>query len=409
MGDGLIRSMTRWLGPALAFPVLLAGCEEQLTVPGRCPELCPGGQPVVRDTIVLAIPGSDTTFAGYSGLGEITSLLVSNGLAAGEARAWIRFPQRADSVRVSEINRAYTMDSVIIAVNLVARDTLVDGLKFYLHRLPYSVDTLATFAEIDAALTPATLLDSIEVADSVRSGTVRVKITDSAAMANLIPPDDSGRLALGVRLVAAEPTGARLGTIGGASGAASFTTYVKAVGVTDTALQRQTIALTADSNGYVRDNGNTPFDPDLLYLGRVPTTRTLLRFPVPDFLLDSSVVLVRATLELTPAEPLIGLRGDAATIEARGVARDIGAKSTPNFLFGGSARLPELTPDRVGVDVREVVQLWRTEDGLPPTLLVALTPDGGSFHQPVFFSTRSPTGTPRLRLTYLRPSSVEQP
>ena len=82
----------------LAGLLWVAGCEEELTVPGRCPELCPGGQPTVFDTVIPALEASDTTFFGYSGHLGITSLLVSNGLEAGEARAWVRFPERSDSI-----------------------------------------------------------------------------------------------------------------------------------------------------------------------------------------------------------------------------------------------------------------------------------------------------------------------
>ena len=38
--------MRLWL-VFLLSALVLAGCEEELTVAGQCPELCPGGQPVV--------------------------------------------------------------------------------------------------------------------------------------------------------------------------------------------------------------------------------------------------------------------------------------------------------------------------------------------------------------------------
>ena len=55
--------MSRWI-LFLASVLVLAGCEEELTVPGQCPELCPGGQPAVLDTIVYATEGSDTAYFG---------------------------------------------------------------------------------------------------------------------------------------------------------------------------------------------------------------------------------------------------------------------------------------------------------------------------------------------------------
>jgi hypothetical protein len=392
----------------LAGLLWVAGCEEELTVPGRCPELCPGGQPTVFDTVIPALEASDTTFFGYSGHLGITSLLVSNGLEAGEARAWVRFPERSDSITVAAVRHAYTVDSVAFVFSVVARDTLVDDLKLYLHKAPLTFDSLSTFADLEAALTPETLIDSLEVADSVRIGQVRLVISDSATLANLIQPADTGRLALAVRMGAEAPTGVRLSAIGGGAGGAGFITYAR-VDVPDTAQQRQTLTLTAATNGFALQVTGEPTNPDLLYVGRVPSTRSFIRFPIPGFFSDSSVQLVRATLELTPAEPIIGLRGDAGIVDVRGLIKDIGAKSAPFFSANGSASLPESSSGVFRIEVLDVVDLWRLgENGLVPTLLLALAPDGGSFHRPVFHSTRSAEG-PRLRITYVRPSQVEQP
>ena len=66
--------------------------------------------------------------------------------------------------------RAYTVDSVLVNVTLVARDTLVDGLKVYLYRLPSTVDSTVTFADVDSQLVEANLIDSIAVPDTLNSG-----------------------------------------------------------------------------------------------------------------------------------------------------------------------------------------------------------------------------------------------
>lgn len=401
--------MKPWL-LLLASLVWLAGCEEELTVPGQCPELCPGGQAIVRDTIVLATEGSDSAFFGYTSRAATSSLLVSDGIEAGEARAWIRFPKRADSVTVVGIVRSYKVDSVVFTVNLIVRDTLVDGLRLIVHRAPLTWDTLTTFADVDAALRPDAIIDSLSIPDSVRSGPVRLTITDSTALANLIPVADSGVLALGFRVRAVEPTGVRLGSLAGASGAAAFATYVKADSVTDTTTARQVLSLTADANHFVRDNDVVAPDPNVLYVGGVPSYRSILRFVLPPIIKDSSVRLVRATLELTPAEPLVGLRSDAAAMDGVGVTKDIGAKSAPATFASASALLPsDGSTDLFRLDMRTVVERWRGPAGLPPTVMIALAPEGGSFNLPAFRSTRAAVGKPRLRLTYVLPSPVEQP
>ncbi len=64
------------------------------------------------------------------------ALLTSNGLPASEDRAIYRFASRLDSITVSGAPRAYAVDSVLFALTLVARDTLVTGLKIFLYRLP---------------------------------------------------------------------------------------------------------------------------------------------------------------------------------------------------------------------------------------------------------------------------------
>ena len=393
----------------LTLLLLLVGCEEELTVPGRCPELCPGGQPTVFDTIIPAIDAGDSSFFGYSGHGALTALLVSDGLEAGEARAWTKFPERPDSITVVGTRYAYTVDSVVFTFFLLARDTLVDDLKLFLHRAPRTIDSLATFEDISAALVPETLIDSIMVPDSVRSGTIQVKISDSTTLANLIPADDTGRLALAVRMNAEESTGIRLSAMGGSGGGGRFITYAR-IDVADTSLQRQTLALNSEDNGFALADQDEPIDPDLLYVGRVPSSRSLLRFQVPEFFNDSAVRLVRATLQLTPAEPILGLRGDPGVVDVRGTSVDIGAKSTPFFQVNGSKALPASSSDVFEIEILDVVQFWRLgEAGLAPTLVLALAPDGGSFHRPVFFSTRQALDGPRLRITYLRPSAVEQP
>jgi hypothetical protein len=401
--------MRLWIG-FLVSVLVLAGCEEELTVPGQCPELCPGGQPVVLDTIILATENSDTAFFGYSDRSAISSLLVSDGLDAGEARGWVRFAPRSDSVTVGGIVRSYKTDSVVFTVNIVVRDTLLHGLKLIAHRVPLTWDTLTTFTDVDAALSEAAILDSVAVPDTLKSGAVRIVITDSTKLANLIPPGDSGRIALGFRIRADSATGVRLGALAGASGAAAFATFVKADSVTDTTLVKQTVSVSAEANHFVRNNDVVNPDIDLLYVGGVPEYRTILRFELPPIIKSTDVRLVRATLELTPEVPISGLRGDPGAIEVAGVTKDIGAKSPPAQAASGSGLLPQVTSsDLLGIDMRVIVERWRGLNGLPQTIFIGLQPTGGSFYLPVFKSTRAAVGKPRLRLTYMLPSQVEQP
>ncbi len=126
----------RWVAGVAAIAAGVLACQEQLTSPGQCPELCPGGTPVVHDTVLTAVPGGDESVPGYFDRGAGKALLVSNGLPASEDRALYRFAPRFDSIVVLDTARGYTVDSVLLALTVVARDTLVNGLKIYLYRLP---------------------------------------------------------------------------------------------------------------------------------------------------------------------------------------------------------------------------------------------------------------------------------
>lgn len=396
--------MTRvaWLA---ALVLVLAGCEDDLTVPGGCPEFCPGGQPQVRDTILLANPGSDSSFFGYVSRDRIPSLLVSDGLAAGETRAWVRFPGRSDTVNVGGTWYPYVIDSIAVELSLQARDTTLGDLTLYYYRLPADVDTLISFDELDQLLIESALVDSLQIPDSVRQGALRKVFIGEALDRLAVPPADSGVLALGLRMRAAGPSGLRLTAPAGGLGQ-NFVTYLRAGNEDSTA---QTITLNVQTNGYVRNNGDGPFDPDLLYLGWLPSARSFIRFTLPDSLLDRTIQILRATLELTPAAPYTGLPGDPPQIEVRGLVRDLGAKSTPSLFVRSASTLPQEGVDVLQVDVRGIVELWRLGIDFPSTLVAALAPEGASFHQPVFHSSRSAGGTPRLRITYLIPARVEQP
>ena len=120
----------------MLLTAVIAACQEQLTAPADCPALCPGGTPEVFDTdhpggrrCVTAASRRVDPGGGYVDRGRGAALLVSNGFAASEDRAVYRFAARSDSIAVRDTLRAYTVDSVALVPHLVARDTLVNGLK----------------------------------------------------------------------------------------------------------------------------------------------------------------------------------------------------------------------------------------------------------------------------------------
>ena len=59
-------------------------------------------------------------------------------------------------------------------------------------------------------------------------------------------------------------------------------------------------------------------------------------------------------------------------------------------------------------DVTSLDTLWQPPNHLPPALFLALQPEGSSFTQAVYGSTRQGVA-PRLRLTYVLPYPFETP
>ena len=154
---------------ALLLAAALA-CQEKLTTPVDCPELCPGQSLIIRDTVLLPLAGLDSSYAGYVSAADVPALLVSDGLAAGEARAFATFPRQSDSLTVDGLPFLYTTDSVSVTFHLVARDSTVTGLRILLHRVPPHFDTTATFTGVDTLLTPPSLIDSIGALGDAREG-----------------------------------------------------------------------------------------------------------------------------------------------------------------------------------------------------------------------------------------------
>ena len=397
----------KWVTGGILAALVLSGCQEKLTAPADCPALCPGGQPQVYDEVFTAIPGADSSYTGYVQPHQAPALLASNGLQGFEQRALVRFLARADSVSVRDTLRAYTIDSVALSFTIAARDTTLDGVQLLLYRLAPTFDSASTFASV--AFVPESLIATVPVPDTLNSGVVRTVFQGTDLSRVQIAAADSGKLALGVGVTAPSPTGVRVGALAGGSGPI-FTTYVT-MDVPDTGTAKlRTLALSAAFNTYVSEVPPTN-DSTLLDVGGAPSARSLIRFDLPPRIRDSATI-VRATLELTPVEPITGLPTDPARLLARAILADVGAKSPVNTLVG---RVPEDTLEigttTVSLEAVRLVELWLGSTTRPSALILSLTPEASSFTRPVFYSTRvaDPALRPRLRLSYLLSFPFETP
>ena len=400
----------RWVAAFGILAAAITGCQERLTAPGECPELCPGGESPVFDLVLNPLPSSDTSYTGYVARTSAGALLVSNGLPASEDRAVYRFNARPDSIEVRDTLRPYVVDSALLALNIVARDTLVNGLKLYLYRIDPSVDLEDTFESVNAQLLPTSIIDSIEVPDSVNAGLVQTVILGADLAKVALPVGTGGVLAIGVGMAAAQPSGVRLGASGAGTGA-TFISYVT-LDVPDTgSVRHQTLTRAPAFNSTFTQ---TPVVPDdaFLTIGGEPSSRALLRFALPPPIKDSATI-VRATLELLPVSPLLGLPGDPPLLEARALFADLGAKSpvtTTDTRFIAADTIPVGSADTVRLDVTSIVRLWQSSSERPEAIFLRLLPEAATFTRPVFGSTRSGTvGPPRLRITYLETFPFENP
>ncbi len=387
---------------------VLAGCQEQLTAPAECPELCPGTSLIIRDTVLHAAPGTDSSFTGYIGANQVPALLVSDGIPALEARAFATFPRRSDSVFIGGTQTLVTLDSVAITAQLIARDTAVKQLTIFYYRIAPDLDSTVTLPALDAMMTPETLIDSLIVPDTLKNGKVLRLVLAADKLDRLVGPvADTGRFGLGLKIKAAQATGIRLGSTFSNEGGPVFIGYGRAA-TTDTALQKQTLTIPAEKSNYVIDVPVAGGNGRLIVGGKFGT-RSILRFEIPRLLRDSASVL-RATLELTPAVPVPGLPNDPASLQVRGVLVDLGAKSPALAALIASAPVKANSTDVQFIEILAIVSAWfGPGNTAPTTLLMGIAPEGGSFGRPEFISSQDPVNGPRLRITYALPSRPGHP
>lgn len=399
----------RWTSWALGL-LALGACKQDLTAPGACPATCPGGTPIVRDTVLDALEGGDSTFVGYAPRGSTPSgIRVSNGVNGASHHGVIVFLPRPDSLKgaIDTLDHSYVIDSVALEVTLIARDTLASGMRLELYRIPSSTDTTADFAEIDALIVPANFLDSATIADSVRPHrTYRFRFVGADLAKVALPPTDSV-LAIAVVLTGGSTSGIRLA--GRFDERSSFKTWVT-LNSADTAAsaKKQMIPRGPEIVTFV-SSVEPVFDPDFLRIGTADVARSLIRFPFPAYLRDTAI-LARATLELTPTGPFVGFPGDSAFVDVFGVRADFGAKS-PAGPLGGRRLLVMGSADSVSIDVVSELQSWQFERlPHPPVLTIRHSGEGANYIEPEFHSTRSaPALRPRLRITYQLPFDFERP
>jgi len=425
-------TLRRRLG-RLAALLALAGCTEQVTAPGVCPDYCPGGQITVVDTIFTDIIGGDSAFTGYleAHQGEVLQVADLPGIADSRAIFQLNaIPTRVRNDTGSDTTTvAITVDSARLRFNVVRRDTNATNLWIKLYRLPIGLDSTTTFAQLVPSFTDS-IVDSVNLSDLL----TKPQIYDSATLAfwgDTIQTDsaghvlqvgnqdstlflivdldttkarfvatDSGKVAYGVRVSGDSLASIVLGSTEGGRGAniVWFFNFPDTTGTPkDSTVSRGSIFDT-----FVFDPPTPALDSNLA-VGGAPATRSLLRVTMPAVLRDSADV-VRATLILVPVGPVPGTPGDSFTVVARPVVADLGAKSplNPNTAFDGVKRIALNTADTVRIELTDLIRGWALDTTAATALMLGQLPEASSFSQIRFYSTRTPAFKPTLHVTYVR-------
>lgn len=396
---------------AIVGLVLVCACTEDLLAPenGACPDYCPPEHVTVVDSVLFDNIVSDSLYQGYVRSWEAGSVQAyRDSSAAGDlgSRVFYRFPAFSDSLLLSSgdtvLGPVIGTDSFVVALPIISRNADQTGLELVVHRLPPTIDSTATFADLDPYFADSTIVAVLPVADSVTGATVSARL-DSAAFPTLAA--DGNRTALGVALRTARGY-IQLGAVRGGS-PPTLTRYLR-LDSAGTAVSR-----VEGKNAVSSAAAATPapaIGADERAAGGLPSVRTLLRFDMPARIVDSSIVL-RATLVLVPTGKVLGPPGDTLALLAHGLAADIGPKSPLNYLVTDSivARVgffPVGSSDTLRLDVTTLVRGWVADSTKPRALMVRAIPEGGSVAEVHFGSLTSGPDRPRLQVTFAPPVTL---
>lgn len=369
-------------------------CTERLATTGECPALCPGGEPLYRDTVLTATPAGDTTYSGYDTYRLAGSLLLANGGSYGQSRAVIQYFTRGDSIRTDSLRPFTRIDSVFIELVPQSWDESVTGKVIDVYRLPLGTDTTATVASIDALMTNENLLNSIPVSGESTPTPKYLLFTGADLAKFTFAPGEPTNLVIGLRLRSDTPTGMRIGSGTSGSAAPSWTTWAS-ITVADT-LQPVFVQRPVQLDFSVA----TPpaRNPQRLTVGGSPAARSFVHFILPPHLRDSAII-VRATLNLGLPEPVPGIPGDSVVLRVENLITDLGGKSPVYSAVAPTAIIRSGQTGVVSLEAVSLVRTWQGANPLPTLIRLASNAEAASFTVPAFISTRQGVG-PTLRITY---------
>ena len=387
-----------WRSVVLA--ALLAGgaCTEKLTSPGRCP-VCVNSTLQMADTLLTAIDSADLTARGYVRMSEATFLAASS-LDSMKSVILLRFsPVEPDTFhRVSDTTLYHAVappDSVQGVLQVLARDSTVHP-RFVLYRLPANFDTALTYAQAQAYFVDSLLVDTAAVPDTGSNMTIRLPTTLVA------PPADSGVVALGIKVIADAPTLVAIASGHGSAGSPGLAYYIHGQPPQDTLHANLNVAPAFSAYAQSPDLVAPP--AGVFSIGGVPSAHTIMHLVLPKVAVDS-VNIVRGTLLLRLAKPIVTFPHDSFYVRAYPLLRDMGPKSVlyPDTTFSGGALVRDGQTGTVELDIAPILRLWGTTtgDSLPRVIELLVYSEGNLLGE-TYFEGHASAASPQLRLTYVK-------
>lgn len=394
--------MVRLSGLLSLSLVASLACVESVVAPGLCPEFCPEAEFEVVDSIVNGSVVRDSSFRGYVAAHRASTVQIVGPGLSFDSRAVIKFIPFPDRVRPipgdSTTAAVLAIDSFTVNLPLVRGNVGSGGVQMALHRLPVSVDTSVSYANLTPNFADSTLIASTAVEEGQETDSLVVTLPTTAFPS--LAADD-GEIALGVRISVGDSSFINIASQRAGSGAA-LTRYFKvdSAGVVIDRLDVRRPSLTT----LVQDGG-AGTAPGTLSVGGVPSARAIVRIEGLEEIFALGDIIL-ATLELVPSEPIVGAPGDSLILIGSPVLADFGRKSPiietdVDSLSRGGVVVAVGSADTIRVDVTAIVRSWDLDPDLTRTIMLLSRSEGSSFAEARFFSSESAALKPALRVTYV--------
>lgn len=422
-----MRKPTVLVIAALAVAVI-AGCTDKLNGGATCATLCPEQVVPLRDTVLDVAPG-DTSVSGFPSIGTENFILVAKFGDTLETRGVIRFDSLGQDFIHNATDSAITaLDSVRLVLELLP-DSIQHGAAPFTINV-YDVDTTAADT-VAAGLLPLFRPDRLLGSSTYTPA----DLTGDSLLVPLNPDSIVAKIIAGAHVrvgVAIQPTGNQTPVLRFTSTEGGSPPHLEYRVTPDTSVATvNNVPLSAGANvpfiaGSLSDytivahNASTP-GPTLLSVGGVPGSRSIVRFSVPSYIVDSSTV-VRATVLLTQDPDRASPQsGDSISISPVPVlVSSLVTDPRTLFSFVGATgalgmRSFRILPTDSGVRSFEIAPLVRTWKGIADSLnprVVVLRADSELVApgRALFFSSKASADVrPKLRITFVPRSNYGLP